>query len=61
MSQNFASSHNSYLINLKYVTYFDKHSLKVRLRDSKTDSLPMSQRKYVSFKKSFLEYMENTI
>lgn len=59
--QNFAFSHSSYLIHLKYVTYFDKSSVTVRLSPSKTELLPMSQRKYVSFKKSFIEYMENAI
>lgn len=58
--QSFAFSHSSYLVQLKCVTDFDKTSVTIRLNPTETETLPMSQRKYVSFKKSFLEYMENT-
>lgn len=59
--QAFAFSHSSYLVQLKYVTNFDKTTVTIRLGPRETEVLPMSQRKYVSFKKSFLGYMENAI
>lgn len=59
--QNFAFSHSSFLVQFKYVVNFDKTSLTVRLSPDKTETLPISQRRYISFKKSFLEYMENIL
>lgn len=59
--QNFAFSHSSYFVQFKYVTNFDKTNVTIRLGPTETETLPMSQRKYVSFKKSFLEYMENAV
>lgn len=58
--QHFAFSHNSFLVNLAYVTAFDKTSVTVRIDDHTTELLHMSQRRYADFKNSFLSYMENT-
>lgn len=59
--QNFAYSHHSYLINLRYVTDFSRGGVTVQFGDSQREELPMSQRKYAAFKASFMEYMGNTL
>lgn len=59
--QNFAFSHSSFLVQFKYVINFDKTSVTVRVSPNKTETLPTSQRRYIHFKKSFLEYMENIL
>ncbi len=59
--QNFAYSHHSYLINLRYVTNFNRGGVTVQFGDSQQEELPMSQRKYAAFRASFMEYMGNTL
>lgn len=59
--QNFAYSHHSYLINLQYVTNFNRDGVTVQFGDSQREELPMSQRKYAAFRASFLEYMGSTL
>ncbi len=59
--QNFAFSHHSYLVNLRYVTNFNRGGVTVQSGDSLREELPMSQRKYAAFRASFMEYMGNTL
>lgn len=58
---NFAFSHRSFLIQLKHVLDFNKTCVTVKLNSDETEILPVSQRQYATFKKSFLKYMENAI
>ena len=55
----FFQSHKSYLVNLRYVTNFDKSTVTFRSR-GKTYKVYVSQRKYVKFKRAFYSYLTCT-
>ena len=52
----FTQSHYSYLVNLRYVTNFNKTQLNIEA-DSKKFTLPISQRNYSNFKKAYFAYI----
>ena len=52
----FAQPHYSYLVNLRYVSDFNKTQLNIKV-DSKTETLPISQRNYSNFKKAYFAYI----
>lgn len=52
----FAQPHYSYLVNLRYVTNFNKTRLNIKV-DSKIETLPISQRNYSNFKKAYFAYI----
>lgn len=52
----FAQPHYSYLVNLRYVSDFNKTQLNIKV-DLKTETLPISQRNYSNFKKAYFTYI----
>ncbi len=52
----FAQPHYSYLVNLRYVSDFNKSQLNIKV-DLKTETLPISQRNYSNFKKAYFAYI----
>lgn len=52
----FAQPHYSYLVNLRYVSDFNKTQLNIKM-DLKNKTLPISQRYYSSFKKAYFTYI----
>ena len=52
----FAQPHYSYLVNLRYVSDFNKTQLNIKV-DLKTETLPISQRNYSNFKKAYFAYI----
>ena len=48
----FAQPHYSYLVNLRYVSDFNKTQLNINI-DLRSETLPISQRNYSNFKKNF--------
>lgn len=52
----FTQSHQSYYVNLKYVEHFDKDEVVLKGDNQKLFQLPLSRRKYASFKKTFTLY-----
>ena len=48
----FAQPHYSYLVNLRYVSDFNKTELNINV-DLKSETLPISQRNYSNFKKAY--------
>ena len=52
----FAQPHYSYLVNLRYVSGFNKTQLNIEA-DSQKITLPISQRNYSKFKKSYFAYI----
>lgn len=54
----FAQSHKSYLVNLRYVTNFDKTTVTLKC-GGKIYKLYVSQRKYVKFKNAFYAYLKH--
>lgn len=52
----FAQPHYSYLVNLRYVSDFNKTQLNIEA-DSKKVTLPISQRNHSSFKKAYFAYI----
>ena len=52
----FAQPHYSYLVNLRYVSDFNKTELNINV-DLKSETLPISQRNYSNFKKAYFAYI----
>ena len=52
----FAQPHYSYLVNLRYVSDFNKTQLNIKV-DLKTETLPISRRNYSNFKKAYFAYI----
>lgn len=52
----FVQTHYSYLVNMRYITDFNKTELHMEI-DCKKSVLPISQRRYSSFKKLYFSYM----
>lgn len=52
----FVQSHHSYIINMRYVTAFNKRELCLEA-DNKKIVLPISQRKYTDYKKAYFAYI----
>ena len=52
----FAQPHYSYLVNLRYVSDFNKTELNINI-DLKSETLPISQRNYSNFKKAYFAYI----
>ena len=52
----FAQPHHSYLVNLRYVSEFNKTELSL-VCDNQKYKIPISQRGYSNFKKSYFSYM----
>lgn len=52
----FAQPHYSYLVNLRYVSGFNKTQLNIKM-DLKNEMLPISQRYYSNFKKAYFAYI----
>lgn len=55
----FAQSHKSYLVNLRYVTNFDKSTITLKSH-GKVYKVYIAQRKYVKFKHAFYAYLKAT-
>lgn len=54
----FYQSHRSFIINLKYVTSFDKLNIQLRYHDVEIPCY-LAKRKYVDFKNKYLLYLES--
>lgn len=52
----FVQTHYSYLVNMRYITDFNKTELHIEA-DSQKTTLPISQRKYTEFKKIYFSYV----
>ena len=52
----FAQPHYSYLVNLRYVSDFNKTELNINI-DLRSETLPISQRNYSNFKKAYFAYI----
>ena len=52
----FAQPHYSYLVNLRYVSDFNKTELNINV-DLRSETLPISQRNYSNFKKAYFAYI----
>lgn len=53
----FIYSHNSFLVNLQHVIYFDKSFVTLSLNNGNDETVYMSQRKYSNFKKAFINFL----
>lgn len=57
----FVYSHNSYVVNLQNVIGFNSLEVRIRKNENEIVKTYMSQRKYSSFKKSFISYAGGNI
>lgn len=53
----FSQIHCSYIVNMQYITYFNKTEVHLCVNSEKTTILPISQRNYYNFKKKYFSYI----
>lgn len=57
----FSRPHYSYIVNMNYVTDYDKQDITIRINSKQTTKIPISRRHYKTFKDNFSKFMGMTV